>query len=133
MKTVKILPSVNNFDFCGRVYRKPFLSKNGNVMNLELIRNFGGDKAPVIVSFVYYKPKNGFPEFIKKGAPIIAHAYVTPNVWTDKDGNVHEETQKVIKKVELAELVTKTINDDETVEGEAIDLLEGDPVDIKEG
>lgn len=135
MKTVKILPSVNNFDFCGRVMRTPLVSENGNVMVFELIRNFGGDKKPVIVRFTMFKPKEGFPEFLKKGAPVIAHAYVTPNSWTDKDGNLHEEVQKVIKKVELAELVTKTLKDDEPIDlniAEGVDV-EVEGTEIKEG
>lgn len=129
MKTVKVLPKVNNFDFCGRVVSEPFVTKDGKVMTFQLIRNFGGGKAPVVVTFTYFKPKNGFPEILKKGAPIIAHAYVTPNVWKDKRGVEHEEVQKVIKTVELAELVEKKLKDDncptdETTGEEAVDVAE---------
>ena len=125
MKSYKILPSVNNIDFCGRVLSEPRLSKTGNVMYFELIRNFGGGKAPVIMEFVYFKPKNGFPSFIKKGAPVIAHAYVSP-VSYEKDGKPVEEVQKVIKKVEEAELVIKQYADNEEApeEAEAVEVKE---------
>lgn len=129
MKTIKVLPNVNDFAFCGRVISEPTISASGKVCRFSLIRNFGGNKAPVIVSFVYYKPKNGFPEFLKKGAPIIAHAYVTPDAWTDKDGVEHEEVIRVIKTVELATLVEKKIHDNapeapEAAGEEAIEVSE---------
>lgn len=111
MKTIKVLPNVNDFAFCGRVIAEPTISASGNVCRFSLIRNFGGNKAPVIVNFVFYKPKDGFPEFLKKGAPITAHAYVKPDSWTDKEGVEHEEVIKVIKTVELATLVEKKIRD----------------------
>lgn len=126
-KTINLLPNVNNMDFCGRVVYEPTIK--GNVCRFSLIRNFGGGKAPIIVDYVFYKPKNGFPEFLKKGAPIIAHSYVTPQNWTDKDGVEHEEVVKVIKSVELATLVPKKIKvseppvSEETGE-EAIDVEE---------
>ena len=119
---IKILPSVNNIDFCGRVVREPYISKSGNVMYFDLIRNYGGGKAPVVNTFVYFKPKDGFPEFIKKGAPVIAHAYFQPVTWEDKDKKVHEDVQMVIKKVELAELVTKEIKDGEAIEDDAVEI-----------
>lgn len=127
MKTIKILPSVNNLDFCGRVYSNPTVSASGNVMRFDLIRNFGGDKQPVIMSFVMFKPKAGFPDIIKKGAPVIVHAYFTPNTWTDKDGNVHEDVQKVVKRVEAAELIEKKLSDEEAEQAEQ----DGEDVDIK--
>lgn len=130
MKTYKILPSVNNIDFCGRVASTPRKSKSGNVMRFDLIRNFGGGKAPVIMEFVMFKPKDGFPEFLKKGAPIIAHAYVNP-VSYERDGEQVEEVQKVIKKIELAELVEKEIPDTEEAPAEA-ENAEGEEVEIKE-
>lgn len=114
MKTIKILPKVNNIDFCGRVLSKPFFSKNGNVCRFELIRNFGGGKAPVIMSFVMFKPKAGFPDFLKKGSPIIAHAYVNPVAYEGKDGEMVDEVQKVIKTIELAQLVEKQVEDNDT-------------------
>ena len=133
MKTIKILPSVNNIDFCGRVTRDPFISKNGNVMFFELIRNFGGDKAPVVMSFVMFKPKKGFPDFIKKGNPIVAHAYVSPVAYTNKDGEPVEEVQKVIKRVELAELVEKQVEDN-AEPADAEDTSDADSgVEINEG
>lgn len=111
MKTVKLLPNVNNMDFCGRVLYEPTISKSGNVCRFSLIRNFGGGKAPVIIDYVYYKPNDGFPEFLKKGAAIIAHSYVTPNNWTDKDGNEHQNVEKVIKSIEIAQLVERKVKD----------------------
>lgn len=131
MKTIKILPSINNIDFCGRVYTEPTVSQSGNVMRFELIRNLGGNHPPVIMSFVMYKPDNGkFPEFIKKGAPVVAHAYVTANTWVDKDGNPQEAVMKVIKKVEPAELVEKKIKDGEPEPADAED--DGSAPEIKE-
>ena len=127
MKTYKVLPSINNIDFCGRIIRDPHVSKSGNVMYFDLIRNFGGDKAPVIMSFVMYKPKDGFPEFLKKGMPVVAHAYVKP-VSYEKNGELVEEVQKVIKRVELAELVERVVKDDdqtaEDAEGEDVEVTE---------
>lgn len=111
MKTYKVLPNVNNLDFCGRVVADPFVTKNGNVMFLKLIRNFGGDKPAVTMEFVMFKPKEGFPEFLKKGAPVVAHAYITPVSYTDKNGKEVENVQYVIKKVELAELVERKVKD----------------------
>lgn len=111
-KKIKVLPKVNNIDFCGRVVYEPTITKSGKLCLFSLIRNFGGDKAPVIMDFVFYKPEAGFPDFLKKGAPIIAHAFVTPRVWTDKEGKEHQEVEKVIKTIELATLVEKTIKDD---------------------
>lgn len=107
LKTINVLPNVNDMAFCGRVVYEPAIK--GNVCRFSLIRNFGGGKAPIIIDYVFYKPKNGFPEFLKKGAPIIAHSYVTPQTWTDKDGVKHEELVKVIKSVELATLIQKKI------------------------
>lgn len=131
MKTKKFLPNINNIDLCGRIYTTPLISKSGNVMNFDLIRNFGGDKQPIINSFVMFKPKDGFPEFLKKGAAIIAHAYQAPNNWTDKDGNIHEEIRNVIKRVEVAELVEREVRDDEP-DGEAeAPAEEGEHVDIQ--
>lgn len=123
-KTIKVLPSVNNIDFCGRLVREPYVSKSGNVMIFDLIRNFGGEKAPVIMTFVMFKPKSGFPAFLKKGAPVIAHAYVTPVAYTNKDGEPVEEVQKVIKSVEEAVLVEKKVSDEEAAEAEAADGVE---------
>ena len=125
MKTYKILPSVNNIDFCGRVHYEPRFSKNGNVAYFDLIRNMGGGKAPIVMSFVMFKPKKGFPEFLKKGQPIIAHAYLNPVSYT-KDGEPVEEVQNVIKKIELAELIDKTYKDDESPEedGESVEVKE---------
>ena len=117
MKTIKVLPNVNNIDFCGRVLREPYVTKSGNVMFFDLIRNFGGNKPPVIVSFVMFKPKNGdFPEFIKKGNPVTAHAYMTPVSYTDKNGEEKEEVRRVIKKVELAQLVERKVKEDQKVD-----------------
>ena len=128
MKKFKVLPSVNNIDFCGRVYHEPHISKSGNVMYFDLIRNFGGEKAPVIMSFVMYKqPKDAFPEFLKKGMPVVAHAYVKP-VSYEKNGELVEEVQKVIKRVELAELVERVVKDD----ADAPEETEGDAVEVSE-
>ena len=114
-KTIKVLPKINNIDFCGRVANEPYISPNGNVCRFSLIRNFGGGKNPVVMDFTYFKPKKGFPQFLKKGAPIIAHAYVTPQTWTDKDGVEHEEVVKVIKSIEEAQLVERTIKEGTSV------------------
>lgn len=119
MKTIKILPSINNIDICGRITSDPIVSTNGNVMLFNIIRNFGGDKDPILVDFVYFKPKDGFPTFLKKGAPVIVHAYYKPNVWTDKDGVEHKDVQKIVKKVELAQLIEKQIKNGSEEAGEA--------------
>ena len=126
MKTYKILPKVNNIDFCGRVLNEPHVSKSGHVMYFDLIRNFGGGKSPVIMTFVYFKPKSGFPAFLKKGAPVVAHAYFNP-VSYDKDGELVEKVQMVIKKVEEAVLETKEYADNGPAPEE-----EEDAVEVKE-
>ncbi len=110
-KIIKVLPNINNMDFCGRIFYEPSFSPNGNVCRFSVIRNFGGNKAPVIVDYVFYKPKNGFPEFLKKGSPVIVHSYVTPQKWVDKDGVEHEQVTKVVKSVELAQLIEKKFKD----------------------
>ena len=116
-KTINVLPNINNIDFCGRVLREPYVTKNGNVMFFDLIRNFGGNKPPVITSFVMFKPKNGeFPAFLKKGAAVVAHAYVTPVSYTDKNGEDVQEVRRVIKRVEEAQLIQKTVKADEKVD-----------------
>ena len=113
MKTVKILPPINNVDFCGRVVREPYISASGKTMFFDLIRNFGGDKKPVVMTFVMFKPKNGFPDFLKKGKAVIAHAYYSPVTYTNKEGNEVDEVNRVIKSVEEAVLVEKTVSGDE--------------------
>ena len=131
MKTIKVLPTVNNIDFCGRVVRDPYIS--GKTMFFDLIRNFGGDKSPVSMSFVMYKPKNGdFPAFLKKGAPIVAHAYYSPVSYTDHEGKTVENVYKVIKTVEEAVLVEKKVADDEASQA-AEDKGAESNVEINEG
>ncbi len=118
MKSIKILPSVNNIDFAGRVYTEPQV--NGNRMRFSLIRNFGGDKEPVILNFVVFKNgKKEFPACIKKGAPVVAHAYFAPNVYTKSSGEEVREIQFVAKKVEPAELVEKKLKGDEPADADA--------------
>jgi len=126
-KKIKILPTVNNIDFCGRVVKDPYVSENGNTMFFELIRNFGGNKLPVKMSFVMFKPEGGFPDFIKKGTPVTVHAYFTPVSYKNKEGKTVEEVQKVVKKVEIAELVEKKIKtaEEKTSDGDdGVDIIE---------
>ena len=111
-KIIRVLPKVNNMDFCGRVVYEPDFSASGKVCRFSVIRNFGGGHAPVIIDYVYYKPKNGFPDFLKKGAPVIVHSYLTPQKWTDENRVEHEQVTKVVKSIEQAQLVDKKINDD---------------------
>lgn len=110
-KTVKLLPNVNNMDFCGRIVYEPNFSSNGNVCRFSVIRNFGGGKSPVTIDYVYYKPKKGFPDLLKKGKAVIVHSYVTPNKWVDKDDVEHEEVIKVVKSIEEAVLVEKQVKE----------------------
>lgn len=118
MKPYKILPSVNNIDFAGRLSSDPRLNNSGTVITFNVIRNFGGDKSPVLLTFVMFKPKNGeFPKFLKKGAPVIVHAYFNPNVWTDSHNETREEIQYVVKTVEKAELVEVSKKDAAAAEG----------------
>ena len=118
---MKILPSINNIDFAGRVWSEPRLNGTKTVMTFDLIRNFGGEKSPVILTFTMFKPKKGFPAFVKKGAALEVHAYFNPNTYTGKDGEQHEEVQYVVKNVKEAELVEKDAPDSSKGE-EPVDL-----------
>ena len=124
MKTIKILPSINNIDFAGRVYSEPQI--NGNRMRFSLIRNFGGDKEPVILNFVAFKTdKKAFPEVIKKGAAVVVHAYFSPNVYRNKSGEEIREIQFIVKKAEAADLVEKKYEEGApapAADAEAIDI-----------
>ena len=109
MKTIKILPKVNNIDFAGRVYNTPSVNKAKTRVNFSLIRNFGGDKDPVILDFILFLKKGvSVPEILVKGAVVIVHAYFNPDVYTNADGEQVRKTQFVVKSVEPAE-VTKGV------------------------
>ena len=125
MKTIKILPKINNIDFAGRVYAEPQV--NGSRMRFSLIRNFGGDKEPVILNFVAFKTgKKDFPDFVKKGAPVVVHAYFAPNVYKKSSGEEVREIQFVVKKIEPAELVEKQLKAGDNTPADA----EAEPIDI---
>lgn len=110
-KKVKILPSINNLDWAGRVVADPYIS--GKTCRFDVIRNFGGGKQPVTITFTLFKPSNGdFPAVIKKGEPVVVHAYITPNSYTNKKGEEKTEIQYVVKSIERAELIEKTIHVD---------------------
>lgn len=104
MKTYKVLPNVNDFKLGARVASDVNYSKSGNVATFDVVRNFGGDKEPVFRKVTMFKPKDGFPEGLKKGAPVKLSAYFTPDNWVDKDGKQHHDVAIVVKKLEVVTL-----------------------------
>lgn len=103
-KTIKLLPNVNDILLVGRLYREPQFNEKKTVATLTVIRNFGGDKGTVIETFTMFKPKDGFPEFLKKGAPVEVHAYVNPNHWKNSQGQERDEVQFIVKTVAEAKV-----------------------------
>ncbi len=103
-KTIKILPNVNDIHFTGRLYYEPQFNEKKTVATLTVIRNFGGEKGTVTETFTMFKPKNGFPEFLKKGAPVEVHAYVNPNHWKNSQGQERDDIQFIVKTVASVEL-----------------------------
>ena len=117
----KILPGINDIAFSGRVVNDPVINEAGTCAMFKLIRNFGGDKEPVVIDLTWLRRSSdpAFPEWLKKGVPVTAHAFVNPAVYTDKDGNEVKKTQFVVKKAEQAALIEKTYADNEPAPAEA--------------
>lgn len=98
MKTINILPSINNIALSGRI-----LNMNVNEAKtrcqFSLIHNFGGDKEPSVLTFVMFNKEGKFPDCIKKGNAVIVNAMMRNNVY-ENEGKKTFRTDYIVKNVE---------------------------------
>lgn len=133
--------SVNNVDITGRLYADPEMTDKRCI--LHLIHNVAKDVTPVFRDVVAFdrtgSKKFNIPEnLLKKGAPVLVHAFFNPDNLTNEDGTVKRYVVELVaKKVEAAELVERTrtvANNDTDNTAEDADKMPIDlDIDVEDG
>jgi len=97
MKTINILPSINNIAISGRIISVD-RSESGKRLAFAVIHNFGGDKEPSIMNFTMFNRKGEYPECLRKGNAVVVNAAIRSNNY-EKDGKKVYRTEYVVKNV----------------------------------
>lgn len=104
---------MNNINLSGRIATVNTNESNTRI-EIRIIHNFGGETAPLGVTFTAFKNKKGaYPagvEGLKKGDNVIVHAFQRPNNWTNAEGEKKYRTRFLVKSVE-ANTENKSVND----------------------
>lgn len=99
------MKSTNNIILSGRLTADAQPMANESGARFSIAHNMGKDKAPLFVEFVQFAKNGRFTnkidfDLLKKGTPVLVHAFMRPDSYTNAEGKTINKIQYVVKKVE---------------------------------
>ena len=99
------MKSTNNIILSGRLTADAKTNEQKSYAQFSIAHNMGKDKEPLFVDFVQFTKNGKFTnkidfDLLKKGTPVLVHAYMRPDSYTNANGQTIRKIQFVVKKVE---------------------------------
>lgn len=99
------MKSTNNIILSGRLTADAQPMANESGVRFSIAHNMGKDKPALFVDFTYFAKNGRFTnkidtDLLKKGTPVLVHAFMRPDNYTNAEGKTISKFQYVVKKVE---------------------------------
>lgn len=99
------MKSTNNIILSGRLTADAQPMANESGVRFSIAHNMGKDKPALFVDFTYFAKNGRFTnkidtDLLKKGTPVLVHAFMRPDNYTNAEGKTIYKVQYVVKKVE---------------------------------